>query len=359
MNYSTRIEKLRARFKELNFSYFMTIFPPHVQYLTGFTGSSGLCLVGQSSVHFLTDGRYIGQSRQEVQHAEIIITSIGQNLFDKLAECKFLPDNSRVGFESAHVSFQSHADFVAKFPACQFLPTQNVIETIARIKDNPEIENLRRAIAITEKTFETILKEIKPGMTELEIAGRIGWLMRQFGGEKESFETIVATGARSALPHARPSGTKVKTGDVLLFDFGAVYHGYHADMTRCVVVGRASDLQRRVYNIVKTAVEKAMAAAKPGLATADLDGIARTHITEQGYGDYFTHSLGHGIGLEIHEAPLVGRTDKNLLEEGNVITIEPGIYLPDQFGIRIENDILITPEGCENLMQLPIDLIEI
>lgn len=358
-NHNNRIEKLRSRFAELNLTHFLTVFPPHIQYLTGFTGSNGLCLIGSSSVHFLTDGRYIEQSRQQVQNAEITITSIGQNLFDKLSECKFLPDESRIGFESVHLSFQSHVDLVSKFPSNHFFSTQNIIETIARVKDPAEIENLRKAITITEKTFETIINEIKPGMTELEIAGRIGWLIRKFGGEKEAFETIIAAGARSALPHARPTDAKVRTGEVLLFDFGAVYNGYHADMTRTVVVGRASDLQRRVYDTVKTAVEKAMAAAKPGLPTAALDGIARTVITEKGYGDYFTHSLGHGIGLEIHEAPLVGRTDTNLLEDGNVVTIEPGIYLQDQFGIRIENDVRITRDGCENLMQLPIDLIEI
>ncbi|MBX7151886.1 aminopeptidase P family protein [bacterium] len=359
MNYSERIEKLRSRFEKLNVSYFLTIFPPHVHYLTGFTGSNGLCLIGRSSVHFLTDGRYIEQSKQQVQNADIRITGIGQNIFDKLSECKFLPDKSHVGFESMHISFQSHADLVSKLPSCRFLPTQNAIETIARIKDRFEIESLRKAIAITEKTFETIIKEIKPGMTELEIAGRIVWLMRQFGGEREAFETIIAAGARSALPHARPTNAKVQTGEVLLFDFGAVYNGYHADMTRTVVVGRASDLQRRIYGTVKSAVEKAIAAAKPGLPTAEVDRVARSIITEQGYGDYFTHSLGHGIGLEIHEAPLLGRTDTTLLEEGNVVTIEPGIYLPDQFGIRIENDVCITSDGCENLMRLPIDLIEI
>jgi Xaa-Pro aminopeptidase len=352
-----RIKTLLTGFHEQEISHFITFFPSHLRYLTGFTGSNGCLIISQDEVYFLTDRRYRDQSRQELRDIPIILSDIGKSLVDTLAENKLLPPSSSVGFESDRTSYKTYRSLCDTFSDCAFVPKENFIESRTMIKDAGEIENIRRAVAVTERVFEETLKTIRPGISENELAARISLGIRIWGGEKESFETIVASGPRSALPHARPSDRELRRDEFVLFDFGAVVGGYHADMTRTVFLGKPSDVQKNVYRIVLESLDRASRALRPGIRAAALDSVARNFIALQGYGDYFSHALGHGLGLDVHQAPFLSHTSPHDLQAGNVIAIEPGIYLPDQFGVRIENDFLVTASGSENLMTLPCALI--
>lgn len=330
---------------------------PHVRYLTGFTGSNAILLVTRENSFFVTDGRYTEQTALEVHEAEVTIAPSSNLTLEVFAAKNLIGPADRIGFESTRLTCKIHDTLQRQWPGSVWVPLDEMVEPLFMVKDAEEIASLRKAITVTEQVLDTLLHEIRPGVTENEIAGRIAYLIREFGGEKESFESIVASGWRGALPHGRASGKAVERGDLIILDFGAVVDGYHADLTRTVCMGEPSAEQRRVYDIVHEAVRRAMATVKPGIRAHDIDDAARTYITSEGYGPQFNHGLGHGIGLDIHEGPRIGQQIDYRIESGNVFTIEPGIYLGGRFGVRIENDVLVTSTGCENLMKSTSDLV--
>lgn len=350
-----RISSLRADFAEMKIDAFLITFQPHLRYITGFSGSNGIALVTRDNAYLLTDGRYATQVKKETSGWKISITA--QDLFDKLKEEKLLRPQMRIGFDGNTLVFTSYKRLKKIFPKVVFLPKVDTIERIAIRKDQYEIESIKRAVEITDSVFVEILPQLKPGVSELDIAAEISYRHKIHGAEGDGFAPIVVSGAKGALPHGKPSEKKIKKGEMVTLDFGSVYNGYHSDLTRTVGIGSLSGESKKIYNTVLEAQLKAIESAKAGIAAKELDRIARDYINKKGYGKYFKHSLGHGIGLQIHEQPRLSVLSKAVLKNGNVVTIEPGIYIPESGGVRIEDDIVITDGYPEILNKSPKDLI--
>jgi len=330
----------------------------NIRYLTGFTGSAGLLIIYNNSSFFLTDGRYIQQSKEQVQDSKIII--ITSDYFQAIKEQKiFNGNNLNIAFESNHMSFSYYTELSKIFSKINWIATDSIVENVAEVKDPTEIESLKTAIEITDDVFTKIIPEIKLGITEKYISARISYLFKTNGAEGDSYESIIASGPRSALPHARPTDREFKKGDFIVMDFGALYNGYHADMTRTLIVGKPTSKHRAIYDIVLESQLNGIKKAKAGIACADIDFACRSIIENKGYGDFFTHSTGHGIGLEVHTLPRIHKNNKSLLKTNHIITIEPGIYIPDFGGVRIEDDCLIEETRCIPLNQSTKELIVI
>lgn len=351
----SRIQQLRTQFDQLNIDAFLVTFLPHLRYLTGFSGSNGIGIVTRSAQYIITDGRYAEQINHEVSGWKIFITQKG--LFEELQKRNLLPSGTRVGFDGNAVNFSQFQHLKKLLPKVKFLPKVDCIERIAIVKDADEISKIKCAVAITDAVFTELLSLVRPGISELDLAAEISYRQRKHGAEGDAFETIVASGERSALPHGRASSKKLQNGDLVTFDFGCVYEGYHSDMTRTVIVGKPKFEAKKIYTIVLDAQRKAVDAAASGMRATDLDAIARQYIKKHGYDKFYKHSLGHGIGLQIHEPPRISVLSKAMLESGNVITIEPGIYLPNFGGVRIEDDVVITNGHCEVLNRSSKELI--
>ncbi len=366
-----RIDALRRKFRSLGVANFLLtkLSDIHhegsssIRYLCGFTGSNATLLITGKDAFLLTDGRYVTQAKEQVKGATVIISGGGSSAADgfvrELKTNKAIKIRGRVGFEIARLTYDMHRSFTAAFPSAPLVETTAVVEQIAAVKEAAEIAATRRAVEITDKVFNSLLSDIKPGVTELEISAEVTYRHMKFGAEGDAFEPIVASGLRSALPHGRASMKKIKSGEFVTLDIGCIADGYTSDMTRTVVVGKASAEQKKIYAIVLDAQQRAAEAVKPGAGCADLDLLARKIITDAGYGDYFTHSLGHGIGLEVHGHPRLFKNSKDKLVTGNIVTIEPGIYISDFGGVRIEDDVVVTADGGEILNKSPKHLIEL
>lgn len=350
-----RIEQLRSQFSALHIDAFLVTFQPHLRYLSDFSGSNGMGLVTQRAKYLFTDGRYSQQVRKEAKGWKIFVSQ--NSLIDVLQKQRLLRHGWRIGFDGNTLAFGQYKHLKKIFPKVKFLPKVNCIEKIAAVKDADEIAKIKKAVSITDAVFDEILEVITPKATELDIAAEISYRQRKHGSEKDAFEVIVASGDRAALPHARASSKKLKRGELIMLDFGCVYKGYHSDMTRTIALGKPSAEAKKVYQTVLDAQEKAIESAKSQIKTKELDAIARDYIEQKGYGKFFRHSLGHGIGLQIHEQPRISAVSKSTLECGNVVTIEPGIYIPKLLGVRIEDDIVITDGACEVLTKSPKHLI--
>ncbi len=354
-DYPKRVRLLRGMLEKNRLDGFVTLFTPHLRYLTGYSGSNGLCLVTNSDVFFLTDFRYKEQIQQEVTCSRSFVTS--GNLIEKAAAGKLLRGCKRVGIEKDNLYVGQFLELRSNFPGVRFVPTTEYVESFAAVKNEAEISIIRKAIQITDAVFAKVLKSIRPGISELDVSAEISYYHKKFGAEKDSFEPIVVSGSRASLPHGRPSSKRIKNRELVTLDLGCIYNGYCSDLTRTIAVGKASAEERKVYDIVLQAQQLAIDSAKSGLAGRRLDGVARNYIRSRGYGKYFGHGLGHGIGLEIHEAPRVSARSIHTLRDGNVVTVEPGIYLPGKFGVRIEDDIVIRDGGCEVLTTAPKTLL--
>lgn len=352
---SIRLQKLRKLLDQLDLDAFLITFPPHLRYISGFSGSSGAALVKRNSALILTDGRYSQQIRQETRGWKVRIA--GGSLFEELRKTSSLRPSMRVGVDGNSMMLAQYHELKKMFPRIKFVPRADTIEQIAAVKEKEEIESIRAAVHITDRVFHELLPLIKPGVRELDIAAEISYRHRKHGAEGDAFEPIVVSGDRSALPHGIATSKKFKKGDLLTLDFGCIVKGYHSDMTRTVVIGKASREARKIYNAVLSAQVRAIEAAKDGIKSSELDATARNVIKKAGYDRYFRHSLGHGVGLQIHESPRVSILSKGRIQEGNVITIEPGIYIPRFGGVRIEDVIVITKSGCINLTRSPKQLI--
>jgi Xaa-Pro aminopeptidase len=332
---------------------------PNIRYLTGFSGSNALLLVNPRSATLITDFRYRDQAPQEVgDSASILIDaeSVWLSLWKQLgrtAEFKVL------GFESQHLS---HKDFERLNEAgarWQWRPTEDLVESLRQRKDRHELEMITAAAGIAAAALRELVQQVQPGLSELRIAGKLEMLLREHGSEGLAFPTIVASGERTALPHASASTREVGTGDLLLVDFGAVVQGYCSDITRTFVLGTAAARQREVYGIVRAANEAAARGIRAGMKGKEADALARVPIEQKGFGSEFGHGLGHGIGLEVHEAPRLSRSAEAQLPSSAVVTVEPGIYIPGWGGVRIEDDVYLSSDGPRVLTQFTRDLIEI
>jgi Xaa-Pro aminopeptidase len=304
---------------------------------------------------FLTDGRYEIQSRNEVRSARIVMG--GYDLFAYAAENDLLSGCRRAVFQSDEFTVASFESLGNQFGEVEWIGATELLVKEVASKSNEEVDRIRAAQRLTESVFDAMLNWVRPGLSEKEIAAEITYLHLKLGARKMSFEPVVASGTNSALPHAEPTDRVVQKGDVLLLDFGCFLDGYASDMTRTVAVGEPCTEVRDVYEVVVEAQQTALASARSGMLAPDLDAAARTVIEDAGFGSNFSHSLGHGIGLRIHEWPRVSYSVEYALPDRAVITIEPGIYLPDRFGIRIEDMVQLHPEGAENLTAAPKELI--
>lgn len=330
----------------------------NVRYLAGFTGSNGALLVttaGPEGDAIATDGRYLTQvAEQSGDLPAVIERDVAQTLLARAGEAGL----GTVGFEATALSYADHAR-LAGDDVPRLVPTTRLAETLREVKDDGEIELLRRACAISDDALAALVAEgaIRPGATESQVARRLENLMYELGAEAVAFETIVAAGANSAIPHHRPTGAVLAAGDFVKIDFGARFRGYHADETRTFVLGEPADWQREIYDLVRAAQTAGREALVPGADVREIDGAARSVIEAAGYGEYFLHGLGHGVGVQIHEAPTLGKLGSGTLSDGAVVTVEPGVYLPGRGGVRIEDTLVVRADGPELLTRTTKDLI--
>jgi len=352
---SQRLEDVRRRLSESRLQGFLVTSPPNVYYLTGFSGSSGILFVTRDSQVLITDGRYKNQVRSETSGIRVVVAT--GSLLSALSLSNTLHKTGRVGFEAATIGYAEQQNLTKLFPRVRWVSTSFVVENNRSRKDGEEVLKIRRAVEITERVFNKILAIIKAGIREIEVAAEISYLHKSFGAESDAFEPIVASGIRGALPHGRASDRKIQRGEMVTIDLGCRYQGYHSDLTRTVAIGKPSSEIRKAYKVVLEAQTMAIEHARSGISARSLDGIARRYIKQKGYAKQFNHSLGHGIGLELHELPRISSRCTERLVENNVITIEPGIYVPGLGGVRIEDDILIRRTDCEVLSTLTRDLI--
>lgn len=325
----------------------------NVRYLTGFTGTTGIALLIGEKKYFITDFRYVEQGKKEVEPNgfELICENISS--LRKVGELLNEEKVERLGIENQSVTLDQLNAFILNFPKVEFINLDDTFLEEREIKKDKEIEIIEESIKIAEKAMEMTLPKIKVGVKETDIVAELEYQMKKLGASKSSFDIIVASNERSALPHGVASEKLIEDG-FLTIDYGCFYKGYASDITRTFYVGEnPTEKHVEIYNIVKEANERAILEVKPGISIHELDEIARDYIKEKGYGEYFGHGLGHGIGLQIHEYPFVSFKAKNkILQEGMVITIEPGIYIPNFGGVRIEDDVLVTKTGYKVLTSL-------
>ena len=346
-----RIQKLRKELNTEGLDALLVSDPLHIRYLSGFSGDSGLALVGSEQTFLITDFRYEEQARIEAPDLELLIAKDG--FIEKMAELPPEATGHRIGFEEAHLPYKAYKKLGEHLPHAEWIAQDGLVERLSIVKDAMEIAHIRQAVRIGDRVFEQIVPLLKPGIAERDIAAEIDYAIRTHTAEGPSFEAIVASGPRASMPHASVSERKLQPGDLVVLDFGAVFHGYASDMTRTLAIGTPTAEQRKIYEIVLQAQEAAIAAAKADMSCADLDRVARTIIQNAGYGPQFGHSLGHGVGLNVHEQPRISSKSDQILKPGMAITVEPGIYIPGWGGIRIENLVVIREDGCEDLTTAP------
>jgi Xaa-Pro aminopeptidase len=328
--------------------------PTNVAYLTGFTGDSSVLILGRERDLIISDGRFKTQLEQECPDLEAYIRPSTQSLNRAIAHVVGSLGVRRLGFESAVVSVADYGTIRQALPAVSLAATAEQVEKLRQIKDDDEITAIRKAIEFAEKAFLLLRPKLHEGLTEKEVADLLEAHLRQCGATGSSFPPIVAVGVRSALPHARPTvSSRIGDDHFVLLDWGATGQTYKSDLTRVVVTGKVTSEFETVYRTVLAAQERAIASIRPGVRAQAVDAEARAVIEQAGFGRFFDHGLGHGLGMDVHEAPRLRRESETILQPGMIVTVEPGIYLPDWGGIRIEDDVLVTSDGCEVLSNLP------
>lgn len=341
--------------KKNNLDGIFSFKPENVRYLSGFTGTSGFVFITENMKYFITDFRYTQQAEVQCEGFEIILHNKENKVHDILNKMNV----STIGFEDNHMTYSYYSALKKELKNKELISMGSLVEDVRMIKSSDEIELMAKAANIADEAFKHILSFIKPGVREIEVALELEFFMKKKGASGLSFESIVASGYRSSMPHGVASEKVIENGDFVTMDFGCVYEGYCSDMTRTIVVGTASDKQKDVYETVLLAQESALENIVAGKSVKDVDKIARDIITSKGYGEYFGHGLGHGVGLEVHETPFLSPAGEGLLEENMVITDEPGIYIPDFGGVRIEDLVVVTKDGSIVLSKSPKHLIEI
>lgn len=343
-------------FKELGVNAFLVTRRENLRYISGFTGSTGICIVrDDGSGVFVTDPRYDVQAADEVDGFEIVVT---REPALTEASRRLLDYNVKsAGIEAASITALTKTELARLLPGVQLVDTDRVIEKLRSVKDDAEISLIRQAAQIADSALQAVLPSIREGVSELDIAIELEYQMRKLGAEKPGFDTIVASGPRSAMAHGTATARRVAPGDAIVLDFGCFYRGYTSDMTRTVFVGNPSPEMKRVYDVVLDAQTNACRHLRSGMTGKEADALARTIIEDAGYGERFGHGLGHGVGLEVHEFPTLSPRNDSPLQPSAVVSVEPGIYLPDRGGVRIEDLVVLRPDGIENLTSSPKELI--
>lgn len=347
MDTTQRVSEFRRVIEAENVDAMLISSVANVTYLSGFTGDDSLALVTPDSLKVVTDFRYVEQVEQECPGWEVVHRK--KNLWTAAAAVLDECGVKRVGFESAHLSHRSSVKLATAADGVELVGLEGKVERLRGIKDEEEVKAIEAAVACQEAAFAEIKAWVKPGMTEKQVACELEYRMRRHGADACAFQTTVAGGERSSLPHARATQRVVRQGDALLVDWGARRFFYNSDLTRMLHFGIVPVEFEEIYDIVRQAQEEALAVIRPGVKFSEVDGAARGFITDKGYGEQFGHSLGHGVGLEVHESPVVGKGNEERLQPGMVFTVEPGIYIPGWGGVRLEDMVLVTDRGVRIL----------
>jgi Xaa-Pro aminopeptidase len=363
MDHKARQQRLQRTLSAHRLDALLVTHLPNVRYLCGFTGTAGALLITEKRSLFFTDGRYTTQAHDELQSAKLIIASQPP----LLAAAKWIDENRKslgrktvwkLGIESEHLSVSARDRLAGTLPGfCRLSKSPALVEQLRMAKDAQELECIRAAVQLGAGLFDTALRTIHPGSKETDVAAEMEYAAHRAGAQAMSFSTIIAAGKRSALPHGRASAARIPARGFVVCDFGVILSGYCSDMTRTVHVGRPTAEERRTYQAVRSAQQASIDAVRPGISVGEVDLAGRKLLQKEGLARYFTHSTGHGVGLEIHEAPRIAGGQTEVLHPGMVITIEPGVYLPDKWGVRIEDMVVVTESGCEVLASTSKDLI--
>ncbi|MDP5957529.1 MAG: aminopeptidase P family protein [Candidatus Marinimicrobia bacterium] len=352
--FTQRQNNLKNKLAEMGVDGILLTNLTSIRYLCGFSGSAASCLITTDGSYFISDGRYDVQSKNQVKGLERFI-DFGTHL-SIIEKNNLIQNGLKLGFEGDHTSVSQFKTMQDVFSNVNWESTSMLMENLQAIKDQSELDAIRTAVEITDAIYEEIIPMLKVGTTEKDVAIQLVTRYRQ-ESDGEAYPPIVAGGPNSALPHAVPGDRPFEKGDFIVIDAAAKISGYHADMTRTPVVGEATDKHREIYNTVKDAQQAGCDTAKAGMTCKEVDNVTRDYITEKGYGEYFNHGTGHGLGLEIHTEPRMSQLSTQTLETNNVVTIEPGIYLEGWGGVRIEDDVIIHEEGCEVLNKTTKELV--
>lgn len=360
MDTAARVGRLRELLDEAGCDALAVTDLVNVRYLTGFAGSAGVAVVRPDELVFVTDGRYRYQSAEQLADAGVearieIVTDGAEGQRNALTGA--VAGVARLGLEAAHVTWAAQRRYATEwFPDAELVPTEGVVEGLRMVKDPGELARMEAAAAVADAALAEVRHRLAEGLTEAEFGLELDATMRRLGATGPSFETIVASGPNGAKPHHRPGGRRITDGDLVVCDFGALLDGYCSDMTRTLAVGELSATQARMVEVVAASQAAGVAAVTAGVEAVEVDRTCRDLIEDAGWGESFSHSTGHGIGLQVHEEPRVSKQSTATLDAGHVVTVEPGVYLPDHGGVRIEDTVVVTPDGCRALTRTPKDL---
>jgi len=350
-----RIEKVVKNFKKKNYDGILVFNPTNIGYLTGYKSFPGAALISEKDRMLFADQLYYEEVKVNTENYQIELKD--KNFYAALEKTINQFGMEKIGFEDNYVTVDNYNNLKKKLKHINFKPLKGLLEAIRTIKEKDEIENIKKAALLGDEAFNNLLTFIKPEMSEIDIALELEHFIRKNGADDVSFKIIVASGKRSALPHGEPTNKKLQKGDLVVIDFGTVVNGYHSDMTRTIGIGKLSPEQKKIYSVVKKAQEHTIQFLKVGLTGTAVDGLARNFIESAGYGNYFTHSTGHGLGLAVHEEPKLSSSGNMLLRSQMVITVEPGIYIPGLCGVRIEDMVLLKENSIETLTKSGRELI--
>ena len=351
-----RLQKIRRLISEEDLDALVIISPNNRRYLSGFLGTAGVLLISNEKALLVTDFRYINQAEDQAPLFEVIRWQ--DDLFKCIAPLVEENGWEKIGFEAGQLVYSTFEEMKEKLPA-EMVPVKETAEKLRIVKDSEEIALMRRGAGVLDRAFSMIQETAKPGMTERELALELEIFLLREGAEEKSFNFIVASGHRGAMPHGVASDKKMQSGELVTIDFGGIFGGYATDMTRTFAIEKINGQQKEIYDIVYKAQREAAAVVKPGLPVNEVDAVARNIIKEAGYGEYFGHGVGHGVGLEVHEQPTLNHLKSTELKPGMVVTIEPGIYLPDVGGVRIEDMLAVSENSAESLTNSPRELINL
>ncbi len=352
-DYSRRLKKLRQELKEQDIDAFLITGPANRYYLSGFDGSAGFLLVGKYKAILITDFRYLEQAEEQASHLEIY--PMKNHISETVAFLVNREGWSSLGFEGEHISYYNY-EWLAERVKVPLIPLRQKVEKIRAVKEAGELNLIKQAAGLTDKAFESISSQVRPGIKEKDLAAELEYILKKSGGERPAFQYIVASGSRSARPHGVASDKDLAEGEFVIFDFGIIFEGYASDMSRTLFVGKPDEKHLEIWRVVMEAQQAAMNILRQGVNGAEVDAAAREVIEKKGWGENFGHGLGHGVGLEPHEAPLLSPKGKEKLVSGMVVTVEPGIYFKGWGGVRIEDMALVKDDGCEILTRSPREM---